>query len=366
MNDICIVQNSIRTTYIFRKEYIARFIADGRRVYVIAPADCIKSQQALQNMGCKIVAVRKFNKGIGLLWSVLDFNWTITKFRLRRRNTTYLCFFLTTFIFSLPTLALFNKRLLLSVEGLGSFFTKRTFAKTILRTLIKRFTEARVFCNSDERNQIGQPSDIVTNGIGISLERFQSQQIVPHNGLTLVYVGRLIEDKGIKDSFAVLEKCLSLGLNVKLKVIGDYYPNNPSSLTHNDIECIKQKFGEHIEFLGFVQNIEELYTDSDVLLLPSVREGFPVCVMEASAMGIPTLTYNVPGCQDAVENGVNGYVSSFKDIDSIVRNIKKLIDSPELRASLRESSIRYAQENFDVKIKIDQLILIIEQVEQQA
>lgn len=366
MNDICIVQNSIKTTYIFRKDYIAKFIAEGKRVFIIAPADCETSEFALKELGCEVIATKKMKSGISLLWGILDFNLKIAKFRFTNKNITYLCFFLTTFIYSLPTLALFNRYLLLSVEGLGSFFTKRKLAKKILKKLITHCSHTTVFCNSDERRQIGQSSDVVTNGIGINLSRFQITEPIPHKGLTMVYVGRLIEDKGIKDAFEALEKSIELGLNVKLKVVGDYYPNNPTSLTKRDIESTKVKFGEHIEFLGFVQKIEEIYSDSDVLILPSVREGFPVCVMEASALGIPTLTYDVPGCRDAVKNAINGYVSDFKDIDSIVSNVKKLHDSSQLRARLRESSVRYAIENFDVKIKVNELVQIIKKMECRA
>jgi glycosyltransferase involved in cell wall biosynthesis len=366
MNDICLVQNSIKTTYIFRKEYIERFIAEGRNVFVIAPGDCKVSAQALNELGCTVVETPQFKMGIGALWSIWIFNWTIAKFRLTHKKTTYLCFFLTTFIFSLPTLTPFNKRLLLSVEGLGSFFTKRKLAKFILRGLIKHLAEIRVFCNEDERRQIGQKSDTVTNGIGINLNRFQTKLRTTSKPFTLVYVGRLIEDKGIRDAIEILDRSLSLRLDVKLKVVGDYYPNNPTSLTHKDVNEIKNRFGERIEFLGFVQNIEEVYSDSDILLLPSVREGFPVCVMEASAMGVPTLTYDVPGCRDAVTNGKNGYITKFKDINGLVSYIKELHDNSQLLSELEESSKRYAIEKFDVSLKINQLNGLIKEMEHQA
>lgn len=352
MNDICIIQNSLKTTYIFRKAYIKHFIESGRKVYIIAPNDCALSKEKLQKLGAEVLAPKISDNGQLSIFGLAVFNWYILRFRLSHRNVSYLVFFVTTFIFSFFSLALFNRCYLLSIEGLGTFFSKRYFAQKVLRFLLKHFTTIRLFCNRDERTRIGQPNDTITNGIGIDLSIFTSHSSPDSNSLTMIYVGRLIEDKGITDAVTILERALALKLKVTLKVIGDHYPNNPTSLTKENIADIKSKFGSHIQFLGFVESIESIYENSDVLLLPSIREGFPVCVMEASASGIPTLTYRVPGCIDAVKDGVNGFITDFKDIDKMVSLIRTLYEKPSLRKKLKESCRDYARNNFDINDKV--------------
>lgn len=360
MANFVIVQNSLKTIYLFRKCYIEKLLKIGN-VSVIAPNDDDISYFNLRKLGVKVYKIPEQKGFINKIKSILMMNFYILKERLN--GSAFISHFLITFIISYFSLIPFNSRCIVYIEGLGSIFSKNEYLQKILAFILKNNNAIKLFCNEDEKNKIGSKSDIVTKGIGIDLELFKCKggEKSNNNIFKLLYVGRLINDKGVSDAIEVFRQLKLEKYNVELCLVGDIYPNNPSSLTLNDIDNLKLEFDSSISFIGFTHDIIKWYEESDILLLPSIREGFPVCVMEASAMGIPVIGYDVPGMKDAVINGVNGYLSTFSDIQQLVNNTKKLLDS-EILIDYKKSCSQYAKDNFSNIEKADFLVSLLEKV----
>ncbi|MFA0448940.1 glycosyltransferase [Vibrio breoganii] len=341
---IVIVQNSLKTTVIFRQDLIRLLCSKGAKVIVLAPNDCEESKSKLVSLGVLVEDIPSLDNKFSCL---MKMNAKILKYRFK--GCYFMTFFIVSYLFAIVPLRLFNTKLVLSIEGLGSVFTNNPLLCNILKVLISGKNIRRIFCNNDERALVGSPDDLVSGGIGVDLKEFNIVR-KKRETLNLLYVGRLIRDKGILDVIEVFERLRRHGYSVRLNIVGSVYNNNPSSLTEVDIEFYQSKFGDDINFVGFTTNVSFWYDDSDVLLLPSKREGFPVCVMEASASGIPSVVYNVPGCRDAVSHGVNGLICKEKSIDSLFETTRYLIDT-NLNISMKESSRNYAEQNFDVSSK---------------
>ncbi|TOB16371.1 galactosyltransferase, partial [Vibrio parahaemolyticus] len=173
---------------------------------------------------------------------------------------------------------------------------------------------------------LGKSTDFITGGIGINLDKYKpNKSIIKDNSkLNVIFFGRLIADKGARDAIEVLRLCVKDNMPVKMTFIGETYKNNPSSLSDSEIKDYTNEFGDKVDFVGYSSDVNKFYNLADVLLLPSQREGFPVCVMEASAKGIPTLCYNVPGCSDAIEQGSNGFLSPLNDYQDLYSNLKMI------------------------------------------
>ncbi|APE07064.1 hypothetical protein BM528_15840 [Alteromonas sp. RW2A1] len=343
MADYCVIQNSLKTTYVFRRNYLVELIAKKNKVTVLAPNDCEDSKIKLRDLGVVIPYVPSNN----FAYTYLIMNLRILYLRLFKNNT-YICHFISTYALTFITLLPFNKKLVVSIEGLGSFFTERRLARKVIRYLITRNNVVRVFCNNDERQSLGKPKDFVMGGIGVELASFEQSEGQSNN---LIYVGRLIKDKGIYDVISVFRKLRERGVKLTLTVVGDVYKDNPSSISAGDIESLKSEFSDSILFTGYVPDVSNHYSHSDLLLLPSKREGFPVCVMEANASGIPALVYDVPGCSDAVLNNVNGYRFDKNNFLSIVSKIEFLYENPIILKELKRTSRAYALENFSISNK---------------
>ncbi|CAH7063266.1 Glycosyltransferase family 1 protein [Vibrio chagasii] len=358
MSQICIVQNSLKTTWLFRAGYIEKAIKERKlSVVILAPNDCKNSKESLLALGADVKAI-PFKLGlIGMLSSFLLINLYILRIRATTKDSKYICHFVSTYI--LTFLSLPNKaNTTVYIEGLGSFANKSGFISKALSFALNFGRKNILCCNHSEVNTLALKRAFVTGGIGIDVEHFNRKALIKScDEVTLLFVGRLISDKGILDAIEVYRR---LNNNkVRFLVVGDIYPNNPTSLTSEDLATVRSEFQDKVSFVGYKHNMNDIYSKSDVLILPSKREGFPVCVMEASASGIPSIVYNVPGCQDAVKNDVNGFVVDYSDIDSMVGKVNQLIEEPGLLNKIKLSSVEYATTHFSRKLKDEKILEII-------
>ncbi|MHC6526043.1 glycosyltransferase, partial [Vibrio proteolyticus] len=346
MKKFVIVQNSIKTVFIFRMSYIKKLLEFGT-VYILAPIDCKNSRDKLIESGCIVVELPELKSKLDYLKYLVISNAYILRFRLM--GCKFICHFISTFILNYLSLIPFNRNVIIYTEGLGSAL-ENSKVRSVVRFLLRNNRSTRLFCNQDEKNRVGNKDDIVTNGIGIEIYNFPQKKIdvkriENEKEYRLLYVGRLIEDKGVYDCIEVLKNLRSKGYSVELILVGDVYKNNPSSLNRDNIEQLKREFGEAISFVGFSNNILYWYQYADILLLPSRREGFPVVAMEANAVGLPVIGYDVPGVRDAISNNVNGNLVELKNIIELSEKVELMLNFSTLDRYNKKCR-EYAKENF--------------------
>ena len=211
----------------------------------------------------------------------------------------------------------------------------------------------RIFMNKDEYSKLGKNGDLILNGIGIELDKYHCKKnVILNDKIKICYVGRLIRQKGVDDLFYIIDELSNRGIEFEFHFFGDIYPSNPSSLKESDVLNFKTKFKEKVFFHGFKQPIMNYLDKMNVLVLPSRREGFPVVVMEANALGIPVLCYDVPGCIDSVVDGVNGFIYKYGDYSSMCEKIIYLSSlNKNSFEELSQSSLQLAQDEFDANDK---------------
>lgn len=352
---VCIVHNSTRTLLIFRREYIESLLGRGHKVHCISPIDDELAAQTLTELGVTMAPIPAGS----LITSALAMSYHHQRlYRKTNGQLRTVCHFLTTIVMAYPSLIFTRRNNLLVIEGLGSFLNSKTYLQRIFRVMLKVAASRCLFMNSYEKSRIGSSGDIVLNGIGIPLEKFSHvlpSSAAKKSGLNLLYVGRLIADKGIHDVIEVFDALFQKDDSCKLHLVGDVYPNNPSSLNESQIEEIQHRFGTSVVFHGFQRNIVDHYQQSDVLLLLSKHEGYPVVIMEANACGIPVVAYDVPGCRDAISPGVNGVLVNYRDNQAVV-DVLTDIDL----TYFQDRCITYAKENFDRSEKNEKILAAID------
>jgi glycosyltransferase involved in cell wall biosynthesis len=182
---------------------------------------------------------------------------------------------------------------------------------------------SRVLCVSKSVRQMAIDERIVDAGSievpcngsinGIDSNRFQpptqsarlaarSRFGIPLNATVIGFVGRIVRDKGIVDlvkAFSLLKKRTP---DVRLLVVGAFEPQDPIPV---DAERLLRN-DPHIHLAGLVGDMPAAYASMDVLVLPSYREGLGLVTLEAAAMGLPAVATRIPGCIDAVVDGVTG------------------------------------------------------------
>jgi glycosyltransferase involved in cell wall biosynthesis len=129
-----------------------------------------------------------------------------------------------------------------------------------------------------------------------------------------VFVGRLVRDKGINELVNVFNKLSSKIEHIKLLLIGDY-EETLDPLEAETVALIKKN--QHIITTGWTNDVRPYFSISDVLTFPSYREGFPNVVMQAGAMGLPSIVSNISGCNEIIIEGENGTIISPKNKEQL-------------------------------------------------
>lgn len=160
------------------------------------------------------------------------------------------------------------------------------------------------------------------------------------------YLGRIVKDKGIEDlvnAFKIIEKKYS---NVKLLVIGSIEDGDP--INQHDLSFILNN--KNVIYKNHVDKPIKYYNNMDVFIFPTYREGFGNVSIEAQALGIPTITYNVTGAKDTVINNETGFIVEPGNHEEIAEKIELLINDENLKVSLGEKGEQWVNATFSNEI----------------
>jgi len=209
---------------------------------------------------------------------------------------------------------------------------------------------------------LGAPEEcirIIPNGINFQ----KIQRVKPSDEeFDVIYVGRLISHKNVDLLLRALSMVKKQIPNIRCGVIGD----GPEMIKLK-ILCKKLDLLKNVKFFGFVEDDEEVYSlmkSSKIFVLPSIREGFGVVVLEANACGIPVITveHKLNNAADLIENGKNGFIVKLSPnaiADKIIEMIR-YVDLNEISKHAKNFANQYDWEAITKKVEDvyrEQLIL---------
>lgn len=157
---------------------------------------------------------------------------------------------------------------------------------------------------------------VVGNGSvnGIDIEKFCRKNVPMENHSTMMkvkkefifcFVGRIVKDKGVNELVAAFKQLVGLYNDIKLVIVGSFEDsgNSVATITRSEIES-----NPNIRYLGKQKDVRPFMCMSDVFVLPSYREGFGMVLMEAGALEVPCITTDISGCNEIIQDGVNGRI----------------------------------------------------------
>lgn len=161
---------------------------------------------------------------------------------------------------------------------------------------------------------------------------------------TIVCISRFKRYKGLRYATMAMKRVLEQIPSAKLIIAG----NGDSSELKREIS--KGHFGESIEILHRAPNTwneekKTLLSKSHLLLMPSVREGYGIVVIEANACGTPAIGWAVPGVQDSILDGKTGRLVPFGDVDALAKTITKSLSDSETYSNLSRSAVDWARQH---------------------
>jgi len=185
---------------------------------------------------------------------------------------------------------------------------------------------------------------VINNGIDVVRSRSSKNK-----DFTLMYLGRISEDKGIDDALWVYKKINETKKEVKMYICGKEEFQGQLS---RRMEKIGIQKNENIKYFGFVPTIKkfDLLKKSSVLIHPSLKEGWGLSVIEAGSQYTPTVGYKVAGLIDSVDNGRTGVlVSSKKEMLVAVESLmgdKKKLNTLSTNAYRKSQNFRWRESVF--------------------
>ena len=168
---------------------------------------------------------------------------------------------------------------------------------------------------------------------GIDLEYYNPDAFIKesHEGFTFVFVGRIVRDKGINELVLAFDRLRTEHNDIRLILVGAR-EDNLDPVLPNTIERINR--GDGIEAVGRQSDVRPFYAQADALVFPSYREGFPNVVIEAGAMGLPSIVTDINGSREIIIDGQNGVIVPSQDEEALYRAMKRFVEHPDVVANM--------------------------------
>lgn len=170
---------------------------------------------------------------------------------------------------------------------------------------------------------------------------------------TFCFVGRMVKDKGTNELVNAFARLYDEQKQVRLLLVGPL-EQHLDPLEEEVLKLINTH--PAITFTGFKKDIRPFLAASDALAFPSYREGFPNVVMQAGAMGLPSIVTDINGCNEIIVDGVNGIIIPPKDEEALYQGMKYFIDSKDKVAKMAANARPLIESRYEQKMVWEALL----------
>lgn len=229
-----------------------------------------------------------------------------------------------------------------------SFYNKRLFIlgniaawlhHLLVKTMVK--TSTLTIVNGQElANIYGRNNQHVVPVISSTYHETDIATTIAGSGrdeCRLLYVGRLMLNKGLSELFRAARNLLEEGLDFRIWLAADGYRRKEIRAEAEELGII-----DRVDFLGWIaiEKLKHIYRTCDIFVLPSYTEGMPKVVTEAMSNGLATVVTDVGGLRDnIVQEGKTGFIVPVKDVPALRDALRKLIVNKTLRQGMAEAGL---------------------------
>jgi glycosyltransferase involved in cell wall biosynthesis len=178
--------------------------------------------------------------------------------------------------------------------------------------------------------------------VGVDTEWFVPQPL-PSGAPVVILAGRMLKDKGV-ETFVEAARLIGTQAGARFTLVGRPDPGNPTSIPEGQItQWVQQGV---VEWWGWQDDMQRVYAQSWVVVLPSLGEGVPVVLLEAAASGRAVIATDVPGCREVVIPGYNGFLVPVNDPSSLAHAMQPLIQDPASCSQMGMNGRQMVEEKF--------------------
>lgn len=219
-----------------------------------------------------------------------------------------------------------------------------------------------------KHNITKKPLRVLANGNvnGIDVNHFSSEVIsikekqelkdllnISSEDFVYIFVGRLVKDKGINELINAFLKVNSHISNTKLLLVG---PLEPDLAPLSEESLLAIETNTSVISVGYQEDVRSYFAIADALVFPSYREGFPNVVMQAGAMGLPSIVSDINGCNEIINHEQNGIIVPPKNINALENAMLSLIENKELYNQLKNSAREMIVSRYEQSVVWDAIL----------
>lgn len=319
-----IITNHSYMLWRFRKELIAELMTRGE---VVISTPFVGHENDFMNMGCRCIETKLERRGIN---PIKDFELYQTYINLLKQEKPDLVitYSIKPNVYAGYACTRLNIPYYVNVQGLGTAFQKEpmaTIATTMYRIALhnakKVFFENETNASEFIKRKIVKSDHIkVLHGAGVNLNDFTYQEFPEEDHkIHILFLGRIMKEKGVDELFEAAKKIKRKYKDqVVFDLVGffeDGYKEKVRQLEKDNV----------IVFHGFQEDPMPYYKKAQCVVLPSYHEGMSNVVLEAAASGRCIISTNIPGCKEAVLDGISGLLCKKKNTESLYKALDKFI-----------------------------------------
>lgn len=352
---ILILANDAVGLYRFRRDLISRLL-ESHKVYISLPYGA--PVDALKEMGCRFIDTPVDRRGLNPAKDIklfLDYNRMIRKLR----PDLVITYTIKPNIYGGMACRAAKTALAVNITGLGTAFEHKGFLQNMVtimyRTALKR---ARVvFVENSSIKDILIEKKIIDgerirllNGAGVNLQEFPYAAYPENEVFSFLFVGRVMKEKGIEELLSAARRLNLEGLRCLLHIVG---------YAEEDYHEELQKASEEGWLLdhGMQERVLPFIKAADCFVLPSWHEGMANTNLESASVGRPVITTDIPGCREAVIDGVSGLLCEKRNEDSLYEAMKRIYLMPRKeREQMGIAGRRHMEDVFDKRKVVEHTI----------
>ena len=247
-----------------------------------------------------------------------------------------------------------------ALAGLGFLFVSDRPLARMLRPFVE--VAFRVLLNCPNVRVILQNPDdlslLISRGVleleraalirGSGVDRTLFHPTSEPDGVPLVVLAsRMLWNKGIKEFVEVARRLKRLGVSARFALVGEGDSENPASISHDQLAHWHDE--GVIEWWGRRDDMQQVFAESNIVCLPSYREGLPKVLIEAAACARAIVATDVPGCREIVHNGENGFLVPVGDVNALASALQRLLEDSPLRNRMGKCGRTMVEADFSIE-----------------
>lgn len=253
--------------------------------------------------------------------------------------------------------------------GLGFVFMSNGWRSQLLRAVLTPCLRSAlalrnsraVFENTADRQRlisakvVRQECTTTIGGTGVDINKFSPMDESEKTPI-VVLVCRMLWDKGVEDFVQAARRLKKESVEARFVLVGMPDPHSPTSIPEERLLSWQNE--GVIEWWGYRDDMPKLIGSSHIVVLPTLYEGLPTVLLEAGACARPVVATAIPGCQEVVRDGENGFLIPPKDPDTLAKAIKVLLENPVLRARMGRRGREIVERKFSAERVSKQILSV--------